>query len=198
MRTTVAVVTLAAATVACGGRSESASSQSAATSTSKPVAGPLSTPSVDQPAPKTVDAVGFDQLIALLPEVSGWTRGKPKGEHVTTEAAMSHATAEYQKGDASIDVEITDSSFNQLVLSPFTIFLAGGFSEKSSEGFIKSAPVNGHPGFEKWNHDTRHAEVTVVVGNRFIVQAIGRNVDSVDPVRALVKSVDLRKLSSLK
>ncbi len=111
---------------------------------------------------------------------------------------MSHATAEYQKGDASIDVEITDSSFNELVLSPFTIFLAAGFSERSSEGFTKSVPLGGHPGYEKWNNDSRRAEVTVVVGNRFIVQAIGRNVDSVDPVRALVKSVDLKKLASLK
>jgi hypothetical protein len=97
-----------------------------------------------------------------------------------------------------IDLEITDSSFNELVLSPFTIFLAAGFSERSSEGFIKSAPVSGHPGFEKWNNESRRADVTVVVGNRFIVQAIGRNVDSVDPVRALVKSVDLAKLASLK
>jgi hypothetical protein len=192
MRPALAVLAIAAATVACGGHSEPAANQTAATTA------PQSTPTVPQATTKKVDAVAFEQLIALLPEAPGWTRGKPKGEHVNTEAAMSHATAEYQKGDASIDVEIIDSSFNELVLSPFTIFLAAGFSERSSEGFIKSAPVGGNPGFEKWNSDSRRAEVTVVIGNRFIVQAIGRNVDSVDPVRALVKAVDLKTLAALK
>lgn len=197
MRPALAVVAIAAATIACGGRSEPAAGQPAPATTPQTAAASQSTPTA-QRAAKTVDAVSFEQLIALLPEASGWTRGKPKGEHVNTGAAMSHATAEYQKGDASIDVEITDSSFNELVLSPFTIFLAAGFSERSSEGFTKSAPVRGNPGFEKWNNVSRRAEVTVVVGNRFIVQAIGRNVDSVDLVRALVKSVDLARLATLK
>ena len=151
------------------------------------------------PVAKQLDtAVEFGKLIALLPEVNGWTRSKPKGEQVSVGGAMSVAKAEYQKGDASIDLEITDSSFNQLVLSPFTMFLAAGYSERSGDDYSKSAPVAGNPGFEKWTNSARRGEVTVVVANRFIVQATGRNVDDMAPVRSLVKSVDLARLASLK
>jgi len=151
------------------------------------------------PVAKQLDAaVDFQKLIALLPEGHGWTRSKPKGEQVSVGGAMSLAKAEYQRGDASIDLEITDSSFNQMVLSPLTMFLAAGFSERSGADYAKSTPVAGNPGFEKWNNGARRGEVTVVVGNRFIVQATGRNVDDIGPVRSLVKSVDLAKLASLK
>ena len=151
------------------------------------------------PTAKQLDtAVEFEKLIALLPEGNGWTRSKPKGEQVSVGGAMSHAKAEYQKGDASIDLEITDSSFNQLVLSPFTMFLAAGYSERSGDNYSKSAPVAGNPGFEKWNHGARRGEVTVVVANRFIVQATGRNVDDIGAVRSLVKSVNLAALATLK
>jgi len=151
------------------------------------------------PVAKQLDAaVEFQKLIALLPEVNGWTRSKPKGEQVSVGGAMSLAKAEYQKGDASIDLEITDSSFNQLVLSPFTMFLAAGYSERSGDDYSKSSPISGNPGFEKWTNGGRRGEVTVVVGNRFIVQATGRNVDSVQPVRVLVQAVDLKKLATLK
>lgn len=151
------------------------------------------------PVAKQLDtAVAFETLIALLPPGNGWTRGKPKGEQVSVGGAMSVAKAEYQKGDASIDLEITDSSFNQLVLSPFTMFLAAGYSERSGDDYSKSAPVAGNPGFEKWTDSARRGEVTVVVANRFIVQATGRNVEDIGPVRSLVKTVDLGKLAVLK
>jgi hypothetical protein len=151
------------------------------------------------PAAKQLDtAVEFEKLIALLPEGNGWTRSKPKGEQVSVGGAMSVAKAEYQKGDASIDLEITDSSFNQLVLSPITMFLAAGYSERSGESYSKSASIAGNPGFEKWNDGARRGEVTVVIGKRFIVQATGRNVDDLAPVRSLVKALDFGRLASLK
>lgn len=111
---------------------------------------------------------------------------------------VSHAKAEYAKDESTIDLVITDSSFNELLLSPLSMYLSPGFSERTSEGYTKSARMAGHPGFEKWNADARRAEVTVIVGNRFIVQGVGHNVDNVDPVRALVQAVELSKLAALK
>lgn len=203
-----AIVATAVVTPGCGGGSEpqQANQPAPATTPQAPVDAAAqaaqsmqqATQAMQQMGQQTATAVDFEKLVALLPEVNGWTRGKPKGEQVSMGVTMSHAKAEYQNGDASIDLEITDSSFNQLVLSPFTMFLAAGYSERSSDGYSKSVPVSGNPGFEKWSAESRRAEVTVVVGNRFIVQATGRNVDSVDPVNALVKSVDLAKLATLK
>ena len=191
----VLLLTLAFVAVACGGSKPPAADASAAAAT--PATTPAATPAATA-APKIAPAVDFEKLVALLPEASGWTRSKPRGEQVNMGAAMSHAQAEYQKGESSIDLEITDSSFNQLVLSPLSMFLSSGYSERSSEGYSKAAPINGQPGFERWNNDSRQGDVTVVVGNRFIVSAKGHNIEKIDPVRALVQSVDLGKLGALR
>ncbi len=204
-----AIALVTAATLACGG--------SNSTPEQTPPPAPATTPqtpadaaaqaaqgmqqaaqAMQQMAGQTAKAVDFEQLMAFLPEPAGWTRSKPKGEQVSMGVTMSKAEAEYQKGEASIDLDITDSSFNQLILSPFTMFLAQGYSERSSEGYSKSAPVAGNPGFEKWNNESKRGEVTVVIGNRFIVQATGRNVDNIEPVKALVQAVDFGKLAGLK
>jgi hypothetical protein len=147
---------------------------------------------------KTATAVDFEQLVALLPEVDGWERSKPRGEQFTMGIATSNANASYTKGESSVDLEITDSSFNQLILAPFSMYLVAGFSERSTEGYKKGATIGGQPGFESWQNDSRRAEVTAVVANRFVVQATGRNVDSADAVKAFVQAVDFSKLTALK
>jgi len=148
-----------------------------------------------QPAARPVP---FEDLIACLPEAAGWTRSKPTGEQVTMGIDMSRAHGDYEKGEGSIDVDITDSSFNQLFLAPLTTYLAKGYSERTNDGYRKAAPVNGQPAFETWNSESRRAEVIVVVANRFVVQATGHNVDSAEPVRALAQAVDFAKLATLK
>jgi hypothetical protein len=40
--------------------------------------------------------------------------------------------------------------------------------------------------------------VTVILNNRFVVQATGHNVDSIEPVRAVLQSLDLARLAALK
>ena len=198
MFASLVVGTLAA--IGCGGSEPQTSNPPAAGATPQTLSDAAALAAAQStPVAKQLDAAGdFQKLIALLPEGHGWTRSKPKGEQVSVGGAMSLAKAEYQKGDSSIDLEITDSSFNQMVLSPFTMFLAAGYSERSGADYTKSTAVAGNPGFEKWNNGARRGEVTVVVGNRFVVQATGRNVDSVQPVRVLVQAVDLKKLATLK
>ena len=135
----------------------------------------------------------------MLPDApSGWTRGKTKGNQMSMGISMSHAEVDYEKGDASIHLEITDTSFNQLMLAPISMMLAAGYSERSSDGYKKSMTLGGSPGFETWEYDSKVGEVTVVVGNRIIVTAKGHNVDNADVVKALVQAVDQAKLKDLK
>jgi hypothetical protein len=142
--------------------------------------------------------VDFEVLEALLPDVPGWTKGTPKGEQMNQPVKYSRARVQYDKGDASIDLEISDSALNQLLLAPMSMFLASGFSERSSEGFKRSAQVGGYPGFEEWRNAGKDGEVTVVVANRFIVKADGTNVASLDEVKGVVTAVNLAKLASQK
>jgi hypothetical protein len=146
-----------------------------------------------------VKMIESDTLKTLLPEVSGWERKNSKSEQVSMGvASMSHAETHYEAGDQEIKLDITDSAMSQLLLAPVVMYLATGYSEKTDDGYKKAVQVGGYPGFESWDKSSKRAEVTAVVGNRFIVAATGNNVESVDPVRKLVETVDLAKLAGLK
>jgi hypothetical protein len=142
--------------------------------------------------------VDFELLKALLPEMSGWTRTRPRGEQIKTPFAISNAKAHYTMGASTMDIEITDSALNQMIFAPFAMFMASGYEERSDDGYKKAGTIAGSPGFESWEKDANRGEVTVIVANRFVVQAKGRRVPSVDSVKKAVETIDLAKLARLK
>jgi len=147
---------------------------------------------------KPVPPVDFEKLEALLPSPAGWTKGKSKGEQMTTMVSISNAEVDYTKDGMNAHLEITDSALSQMLLAPLGMMLAAGYSERSSSGYKKSMVTNGSPGFEEWNNDDKTGEITVVVANRYIVAAKGSHLDSIESLRSIVTQVDLNKLAGLK
>lgn len=145
-----------------------------------------------------VAVVDFEVLKGLLPTVPGWTQSSARGEQVSMPIRVSRAEARYNRGDSNIELEITDSAMSQILLAPMSMFMASGYSERADDGFRRAARIGGHPGSENWNSQSRRAEVTTIVSNRFIVRAAGREVDDLAPVRQIVEAVNLSTLESLK
>ena len=148
-----------------------------------------------QGAAKPVD---FELLKGAMPEVGGWTRTNPRGEQVNMPVAISRAEARYTKDNSRVELEIVDTALSQLLLAPVSMFLGSGYSERSDDGFKRSAKIGGQPGFEEWNSENKSGEVTAVVGNRFIVKGTGHQVENLETVRGVVEAVDLGKLAALK
>jgi hypothetical protein len=142
--------------------------------------------------------VDYERIKALVPEISGWTRGPVKGEQVSMPIAISRAETRYQRDEARIELEITDSALNQMFMAPISMFLSAGYSERSDDGFKRAVKVGGYPGYEEWNAGSKRGEVTAVVGNRFVVHATGHDVVNIDDVRKAVESVELSKVAHLK
>jgi len=151
-----------------------------------------------QMAQGTAKPVDFEQLKSAMPEVGGWTRTNPRGEQVNMPVAISRAEARYTKDNSRVELEIVDTALSQLLLAPVSMFLGSGYSERSDDGFKRSAKVGGQPGFEEWNSQDKRGEVTAVVGNRFIVKGTGHQVENLETVRGVVEAVDLGKLAALK
>lgn len=143
-------------------------------------------------------AVQYEVLQDLLPEISGWTRTNARGEQGTTPVAYSRAEAHYERGDAEVELEIQDTALSQLLIAPFSMFLASGFSERSSEGFKRATEINGSPGYEEWTESSRRGEVMAFVANRFVVRANGDGVESLDTVHEIIDAVNLEALGRLK
>ncbi len=147
---------------------------------------------------KPVDPIGFRELQTVLPTVSGWEMSKPTGERMTAPVPFSKTEARYSKGDASIDVEITDSGFNRLVFAPFMMMMAAGYEKETESGYEKSTKIGGNPGFEKWNSENKDGEITVLVANRFVVKFAGDGLDDIKALQSFAAATDLSKLASLK
>ena len=152
----------------------------------------------EQVAQGSTRAVDFEQLQALLPTIAGWRQAGTRGEQLTLPVAYSRAEAVYHRDDSRIELEITDTALNPLLLSPVSMFLSPGFSERSTEGFRRAARVGGEPGLEEWNAGSHRGEVTAVVGNRFVVTAKGRDIADLEPVKRAVESIDFARLTKLR
>jgi len=150
------------------------------------------------PNVKPVDPVSFRDLIALLPAPAGWEREKPTGERMTSPVSFADASVRLMKGDATVTVKITDSGFNQLLVAPFAMFLAGNYEKETSSGYEKSIKVGDAPGLEKWDSETKSGDVTIIVNKRFIVELDGSGIDDPKVLHTMLDSVDLKKLASLK
>ena len=154
---------------------------------------------LQQMSKNTAKPVDFEELKALLPDIAGWTKSDIHGEQQTVMGmSQSNAKARYTKGESTIQIEITDSTMNQILLAPMAMFITSGYEEKSDDGYKKAVQVGGYPGFEEWEKNAKHGQTTAVVANRFIVAADAHSVESPDVARKAVESVNLAKLAGLK
>jgi uncharacterized membrane protein YqiK len=145
-----------------------------------------------------VDPVKFQELIALLPQVDGWTMDEPEGERMTSPFPTATAHADYKSGNARIEIQIIDSAFNQLLLTPIAMFLQTGYSQESTNGYEKATVVNGHPGWEKWDSRNKSGEVHALVNKRFLVNIEGDNIGDTKVLQDIAARIDFNRLSSLK
>jgi hypothetical protein len=147
---------------------------------------------------QSVDPVSFRDMQALFPDFDGWEKGKPTGERMSSPFKFSQAEVRYTKGDSRIELKMVDSGFNQLLLTPYAMFLTAGYEKETSDGYEKSTKVNGQPGWEKWDSSGKDGELNALVGKRFLVQLEGRGIEDTRLLHELAGKIDMAKLSTLK
>ena len=94
---------------------------------------------------KPVEPVSTDTLKGTLPTVAGWTMEAPEAERMTSPIAFSQVETTFKKGDAEVEVTIVDTGFAQMLIAPWSMFLASGYSRESGDGYEKSVSVGGNP-----------------------------------------------------
>jgi hypothetical protein len=204
----VAGVVLAVSAGACGGREEKQAEQAAQTAEkgAEQAAKGLEAVAKGLEAmagggsgeTKPVDPVSFRDLQALFPDLDGWEKGKPTGERMSSPFSFSQAEVTYTKGDSRIELKMIDSGFNQLLLTPYAMFLQAGYEKETSDGYEKSTTVNGQPGWEKWNTEGKHGEVSALVGKRFLVVIEGDDVADAKALHDVAGRIDMARLAALK
>lgn len=145
-----------------------------------------------------VEPVSFRELQEVLPAMDGWEMDKPTGEKMTSPVPFSKSEATYRKDDASVQVEVMDSGFNQMLIAPALMMLAAGYERETESGFERGTKVGEFPAFEKWNSEDKDGELNIVVNKRFIVKVDGNNIADPKVLHEFARAAKLAKLSGLK
>jgi hypothetical protein len=147
---------------------------------------------------KTVEPVTFQALQTTLPEIAGWEMRKPRGERMTAPVPFAQTETTYRKGDTSVDVKVVDSGFAPLLIAPWSMMLASGYSRETSEGYEKAVSVGGQPAFEKWNSDSKDGELNILVNKRFLVTIDGNDIADTRALHEIAERMDFAKFATLK
>jgi len=62
---------------------------------------------------------------------------------------------------------------------------------------VKGVTIAGNPGIEKWSKASKNADLSILVGKRFLVEINGRNVEP-ETVKQFYSAIDTAKLAALK
>ena len=144
-----------------------------------------------------VVAIDPEKLKALLP---GDVAGAPRTDVSSTSAGAagfdaSDAEATYQNGAARITLKVTD-----LAAAGGFVAIAGAMNVQSdhvtSNGYEKVSTINGRLTTEKYDTPSKSGEYSVIVSNRFSVEADGSGVD-MGALKAAVAAVGPDRLEAL-
>src|SRR5437879_8129154 len=92
-------------------------------------------------------------------------------------------------------ISILDSVANPDYVNATTA--AWNNNSETSEGYGKSVTIDGNPGFEGFEKESKHSTLWVMIANRYFVQIELQDQDPKE-LQEWVKHVDLKKLAAIK
>jgi hypothetical protein len=144
------------------------------------------------------------ELAKLLPAFEGWARGEVRTIQVelSAECAYTCAFVALVKGDTRVKLTLADTRAHADALAALAALVVtlpeGSVTEVPPATTIKRLKIDGSPAAEMWDAGKKAGEITVVVGDRFVVTVEAQKAESLDTLRAVLASVDLKSLAALK
>jgi hypothetical protein len=152
-------------------------------------------------AGKKVETVDYKELKGMLPEsLPGMKRTDATGEKTAAMGMqISHAEGRYSSDQgASTTIKITDiGSMTGLAGMTAYAWARVDVDREGDTGYEKTSTFNGYKSHEKYDRASKSGEISVLVGDRFVVEVDGNNVE-MDAIKSALGKVDLGKLNSMK
>ncbi len=182
---------------ACGGNQTSDAEQTE-TSTSQPndISEAIKEVQTQSAKLQEGEPLPFRRLQEVLPErLNGIERTSKSGQ---TNGAMgfkiSQAEAKYKTDEGqSIEIEIFDTGGLKMGIMSMAAWASLEMDKEDENGYEKTSTIQGFKAFEKFNKRSKRSELSLLVQERFVVKATGRNIEMKD-LKAAVKDLSLQKL----
>ena len=133
--------------------------------------------------------------------IAGYTSGTPTTEQVSTPGmSLSRVSASYTaQSGARVTVTLVDYNASasgwESATAVFSLPIAMENDTEISKTFQTDDPMIN--GFESLKKDSKNATVIYSLGGRFVLEVTGTNQTSLETVRSIAASVDLKKLAAL-
>jgi hypothetical protein len=144
------------------------------------------------------DPVDFHTLVSLLPaSLKGMQRGTPRGSaNQAMGIKTTSAEVDFQGASgARINVSIKDATAFSGIAG--LAEMANGTESEQGNDYEKNATVSGRSVHEKWTASDRHAELSLILAQRFGVDITGDGV-GMEALESALAGIDLGKLESMK
>ncbi|MDD3581634.1 MAG: hypothetical protein PHW74_11505 [Desulfobacca sp.] len=142
--------------------------------------------------------VNFKELLPFVKiELPDWELVKePEGMTMKHPGMMmSQAGAEYKSGEKFLEVNVVDGGMTPMAGANFG--LMKGVEVESTEGTTKTIEVQGFQAIEQYQHQEQEASLTIMVGNRFMVNLKGQGLENTQVLKDVAAKMDLNKLATL-
>ncbi|MDQ6917408.1 MAG: YIP1 family protein [Pseudomonadota bacterium] len=146
---------------------------------------------------KDVQPVDFHRLKDMLPDkIGGMRRTEASGQSGEAMGIKgSSATARYEGGDGSLQIEISDLG-SLSGLAGLAAKFDPNLEKETDTGYERTKRVDGQLVHERYDRRARSGEVSVILNNRFSVTVNGSGVDA-GVLTGALKEVDLSKLATM-
>lgn len=143
--------------------------------------------------------VNWRELAKFVPETLGGFAKHGELDGSTNSMGGMQVTKverDYKSGEQSADIEITDANMVAMLKMPFAMISM--INEDSTRGFKKGKQVAGQPAIVEWTESSKHSKVTMLVGDRYIVNVEVRHATANDAAEKLAAALDIAGLAALK
>lgn len=145
---------------------------------------------------EAVTATDPDSLKAYLPaDVGGFARTELKASSASAAGIEgSQAEARYTRGAASLKLKVTDIG-QAGALAGLAGVVNVNSSKETATGYEKTGVIDGRMTQESYDRQAKSGEYSVLVGERFMVEASGSGV-TMDELKAAAEAVGFSRLEA--
>ncbi len=143
--------------------------------------------------------INWRKLAPFLPEKIGDYASTKELKGSTSgmgQMQVSTVKRRYQAGDKKLKVEIIDTTLVPAMRAGFAMIKM--INEDSSDGIRKGTTVAGQPALLEWRKARQRGKMTIICGERFLVNIRVKPTNDPQEVLKLAKSLDLPGLVKLK
>ena len=152
------------------------------------------------------ETIDFRRLRELLPEsAAGMERtGQEGSKNGAAGFTVSQAEGTYTGpepegggGSPSATLTVSDLGGAGMAIMMAAAWTMAEVDQETDTSFERTSDIEGHPGYESFNTESRRGDVQLLVADRFLVKTQGSDLDY-ETLRALATSVDLGQLADWK